>query len=152
MENGEERIALAVELFKSGYNCSQAVVAAFADLYGLSREEALKVSASFGGGIGRMRETCGAACGLFILAGLKFGTTVASDSEGKAENYRIVQDLAEQFKQQNGFLRCRDLLGLSEDKKETYKPEERTQQYYERRPCSKIVEDAARLWYINYAK
>jgi C_GCAxxG_C_C family probable redox protein len=92
MENGEERIALAVELFKSGYNCSQAVVAAFADLYGLSREEALKVSASFGGGIGRMRETCGAACGLFILAGLKFGTTVASDSEGKAENYRIVQD------------------------------------------------------------
>ena len=106
MEYGEERIALAVELFKSGYNCSQAVVAAFADLYGLSREEALKVSASFGGGIGRMRETCGAACGLFILAGLKFGTTVASDSEGKAENYRIVQDLAEQFKQQNGFLGC----------------------------------------------
>lgn len=152
MEKGEERIALAVELFKSGYNCSQAIVGAFADLYGLTREDALKVSASFGGGIGRMRETCGAACGLFILAGLKFGSTDAKDSDAKAENYRVVQELAEKFKQQNGFLKCRDLLGLSENVKESHKPEERTQQYYERRPCSKIVEDAARLWYINYVK
>lgn len=152
MEKGEERIALAVELFKSGYNCSQAIVGAFADLYGLTREDALKVSASFGGGIGRMRETCGAACGVFILAGLKFGSTDAKDSDAKAENYRVVQELAEKFKQQNGFLKCRDLLGLSENVKESHKPEERTQQYYERRPCSKIVEDAARLWYINYVK
>ena len=152
MEKGEERIALAVELFKSGYNCSQAIVGAFADLYGLTREDALKVSASFGGGIGRMRETCGAACGLFILAGLKFGSTDAKDSDAKAENYRVVQELAEKFKQQNGFLKCRDLLGLSENVKESHRPEERTQQYYERRPCSKIVEDAARLWYINYVK
>ena len=152
MEKGEERIALAVELFKSGYNCSQAIVGAFADLYGLTREDALKVSASFGGGIGRMRETCGAACGLFILAGLKFGSTDAKDSDAKAENYRVVQELAEKFKHQNGFLKCRDLLGLSENVKESHKPEERTQQYYERRPCSKIVEDAARLWYINYVK
>lgn len=152
MEKGEERIALAVELFKSGYNCSQAVVAAFADLYGMSREDALRVSASFGGGIGRMRETCGAACGLFILAGLKFGTTDAKNAEAKGENYRVVQELAAKFKEQNGFLRCRDLLGLYEDKKESHQPEERTQQYYERRPCAKIVEDAARLWYINYVK
>lgn len=152
MGKEEERIALSVELFKSGYNCSQAVVAAFADLYGVSREDALRISASFGAGIGRMRETCGAACGLFILAGLKFGTTEAKNTEAKAENYRIVQDLAEQFRKENGFLKCRDLLGLSEEKKESYKPEERTQQYYERRPCAKIVEEAARLWYINYVK
>ncbi|MEG1546251.1 MAG: C-GCAxxG-C-C family protein, partial [Bacteroides sp.] len=67
----EERIQRAVELFKSGYNCSQSVVAAFADLYGYTEEQALKMSASFGGGIGRMRETCGAACGMFMLAGLE---------------------------------------------------------------------------------
>ena len=66
----EERIDRAVELFKSGYNCSQSVVTAFADLYDLTEEQALRISASFGAGIGRMRETCGAACGMFILAGL----------------------------------------------------------------------------------
>ena len=82
----EERINKAVELFKSGYNCSQSVVAAFADLYDLTDDQALRVSASFGGGIGRMRETCGAACGMFILAGLENGTTIVKDKKGKGEN------------------------------------------------------------------
>lgn len=67
----EERIEKAVSLFKEGYNCSQSVVAAYADLYGFTREQALRMAASFGGGIGRMRETCGAACGMFLLAGLE---------------------------------------------------------------------------------
>ena len=66
----EDRIQRAVEFFKSGYNCSQSVVAAFADMYGFTEEQAFRMSASFGGGIGRMRETCGAACGMFLLAGL----------------------------------------------------------------------------------
>ena len=69
----EERISRATELFKSGYNCSQSVVAAFADMYGFTEEQALRMAASFGGGIGRMRETCGAACGMFLLAGLGEG-------------------------------------------------------------------------------
>lgn len=69
----EDRVAKAVALFKEGYNCSQSVVTAFADLYGFTREQALHMSASFGGGIGRMRETCGAACGMFLLAGLEKG-------------------------------------------------------------------------------
>lgn len=64
----EDRIQKAVELFKSGYNCSQSVVAAFADMYGFTQEQALRMGASFGGGIGRMRETCGAACGMFLVA------------------------------------------------------------------------------------
>ena len=64
----EDRVAKAVALFREGYNCSQSVVTAFADLYGFTREQALHMSASFGGGIGRMRETCGAACGMFLLA------------------------------------------------------------------------------------
>ena len=74
---------LAVELFKQGYNCSQSVVAAFADLYGFNRNQALRMSASFGAGIGRMRQTCGAACGMFMLAGLDCGATEGSDAKAK---------------------------------------------------------------------
>ena len=88
MEN--ERIEKAVALFKEGFNCSQSVVAAFADQYGFTHEQALRMSASFGGGIGRMRETCGAACGLFMLAGLETGATEGSDRDGKAANYALV--------------------------------------------------------------
>ena len=69
----KDRIEKAVELFKSGYNCSQSVVGAFADMYGFTEEQAFRMSASFGGGIGRMRQTCGAACGMFLLAGLEKG-------------------------------------------------------------------------------
>ena len=142
----EERIARAKELFKSGFNCSQSVVAAFADLYGLTEEQALKVSASFGGGIGRMRETCGAACGIFLLAGLKYGSTDPKNADAKGENYRIVQELAEDFKKANGFLKCRDLLGLDKNLKETPQPEARTAAYYAKRPCVEIVASAARIW------
>ena len=144
MEN--ERIEKAVELFKEGFNCSQAVVGAFADKYGFTREQALRMSASFGGGIGRMRETCGAACGLFMLAGLETGSTEGADSKGKAANYALVQELAEEFKQRNGALRCADLLGLSKKEPIVSTPEARTNQYYAKRPCVKMVEEAARIW------
>ena len=109
----EDRVAKAVALFKEGYNCSQSVVTAFADLYGFTREQALHMSASFGGGIGRMRETCGAACGMFLLAGLEKCAIEGKDRESKAANYALVQELAEEFKKRNGALRCADLLGLS---------------------------------------
>ena len=142
----EERIEMAVSLFKEGFNCSQSVVAAFADKYGFTREQALKMSASFGGGIGRMRETCGAACGLFLLAGLETGATEGADREGKAANYALVQELAEEFKQRNGALRCADLLGLSKKEPVVSTPEARTDQYYAKRPCVKMVEEAARIW------
>ncbi len=97
----EDRIQKAVELFKSGYNCSQSVVAAFADMYGFTQEQAVRMSASFGGGIGRMRETW-AACGLFLIAGLETGATEATDREGKAANYAVVQELAAEFKNATG--------------------------------------------------
>lgn len=142
----EERIEKAVELFKEGFNCSQSVVAAFADQYGFTDEQALRISASFGGGIGRMRETCGAACGLFLLAGLETGTTEGSDREGKARNYAVVQELAEEFKLRNGALKCADLLGLSKKEPVVSTPEARTAQYYAKRPCVKMVEEAARIW------
>ncbi len=144
--NKEERIGQAVAFFKEGYNCSQSVVAAYADMYGFTREQALRMSASFGGGIGRMRETCGAACGMFLLAGLETGCTDASNREGKGANYALVQQLAAKFKKENGALRCADLLGLSKKEPVVSTPEARTQQYYAKRPCAKMVETAARLW------
>lgn len=142
----EERINRATELFKSGYNCSQSVVAAFADMYGFTEEQALRMSASFGGGIGRMRETCGAACGMFLLAGLEKGSTNGADREGKAANYALVQELAAEFKKRNGSLNCGELLGLKKKAPISTEPEARTEQYYAKRPCSKMVEEAARIW------
>lgn len=146
MNEKENRVERANELFKSGYNCSQSVVAAFADMYGFTEEQALRMSASFGGGIGRMRETCGAACGMFLLAGLEKGAIEAKDKEGKAANYALVQELAAEFKKRNGSLICAELLGLKKRDQITFVPEERTEQYYAKRPCSKMVEEAAKIW------
>lgn len=147
----EERIELAVSLFKEGYNCSQSVVAAFADMYGFTREQALKMSASFGGGIGRMRQTCGAACGLFLLAGLETGCTEGKNREGKEDNYKFVQQLAGEFEKRNGSLTCSRLLGLEKNAPTPTTPEARTEEYYKKRPCVKIVEEAARIW-VEYLK
>lgn len=142
----EERIKLAVALFKEGFNCSQAVVAAFADLYGFTREQALKMSASFGGGIGRMRKTCGAACGLFMLAGLETGCTEGKNREGKEANYILVQQLAREFEKRNGSITCAELLGLDKNSPTPTTPEARTAEYYKKRPCSSMVEEAAKIW------
>ena len=149
--NDEQRVARAVELFMKGYNCAQSVTAAFADEYGYTEEQALKMSASFGGGIGRMRETCGAACGMFILAGLETGCVDAADRQGKADNYAFVQQLAEEFRRENGSLICAELLGLRERKPQSPNPDERTSAYYMKRPCVKMVETAARIW-VNRIK
>ncbi|NLI37304.1 MAG: C_GCAxxG_C_C family protein [Bacteroidales bacterium] len=149
----EDRVTKAVELFKEGYNCSQSVVGAFADMYGFTPEQAFRMSSSFGGGIGRMRETCGAACGLFMLAGLETGATKGSDKEGKAANYALVQKLADKLKSKNGSIVCGVLLGLRKSEVELQTinnlssvPAERTEQYYKKRPCVQLVEQAARLW------
>ena len=140
-----DRIEKAVALFKSGYNCSQSVVAAFADLYGFTEEQALRMSAAYGGGIGRMRMTCGAACGLFMLAGLEKGAIDAKDREGKGACYALVQELAAVFKERNHSLVCAELLGLKQPEGVSM-PEARTEQYYAKRPCVKMVEEAARIW------
>ncbi len=141
----EERVDKAVTYFKSGYNCSQSVVAAFADMYGYTEEQAFRMAASFGGGIGRMRQTCGAACGMFLLAGLENGATDAKDRDGKAANYALVQQLAGEFAKRNGSLICAELLGLKQPEG-SFIPENRTDQYYQKRPCVKMVEEAARIW------
>ncbi|MBO4735606.1 MAG: C_GCAxxG_C_C family protein [Paludibacteraceae bacterium] len=142
----EERIEKAVALFNSGFNCSQSVVAAFADMYGFTEEQALRMSASFGAGMGRMRETCGAVCGMFLLAGLECGQTDPKDAASKTFNYKVVQELAAKIKEQNGSIRCADLLGQLKEKKTTHVPEARTAEYYAKRPCPRMVECAARIW------
>lgn len=142
----EERIAKAVALFKEGYNCAQSVVGAFADLYGFSEEQAYRMAASFGGGIGRMRQTCGAACGMFLLAGLDCGAVEGSDREGKSHNYAVVQDLARKFEETNGSQVCAELLGLKPKTPVVAQAEARTAEYYAKRPCARMVETAARIF------
>lgn len=146
MNDKELRIARAVELFKQGYNCAQSVTAAFADIYGFTPEQAFKMSASFGGGIGRMRQTCGAACGMFLLAGLETGATDGADRTGKSHNYAVVQQLARLFENENGSLICSELLGLKPKTPVVSEAEARTSEYYAKRPCTRMVETAARLF------
>ena len=142
----EKRAERALELFKQGFNCSQAVFAACADIYGIEDEAlALRLAASFGGGTGRMRMTCGAANGMFMLAGLHNGSATPHDNEGKMANYAFVQQLAGEFKGKYGSLVCAELLGLA-PKPQDPKPEERTQQYYEKRPCSEMVAESVRIY------
>lgn len=144
----EDRIQHAVELFMSGYGCSQSVVAAFADLYGLDDTMAKRIAAGFGGGVGRMRMMCGTVSGLVILAGLDCGQTEGNDREGKAACYKVVQELLETFRQRNGSIICAELLGLNGCPvvKTTYVPDERNAEYYKKRPCAQKVESAARIF------
>ena len=145
-EEIESRAARAVDLFKQGFNCSQAVFTSCADLYGITDESlALRLAASFGGGMGRMRLVCGAASGMFMLAGLHNGSATPHDNTGKMENYAFVQQLAGDFKSRYGSLICAELLGLA-PKPQAPKPEERTQQYYEKRPCVEMIAEAVRIY------
>lgn len=144
-EEIEMRVERAKALFKQGFNCSQAVCAACADIYGIDEQTALRIAASFGGGIGRMRQTCGAACGMFILAGLENGSATPGDAEGKKQNYTLVQDLAAKFKQENGSLICAELLGIAPKPQEPT-PEARTENYYQKRPCVEMVANAVRIY------
>lgn len=141
----EDRIEKAYALFMKGYNCAQSVTAAFADLYGLTEEQALLASASFGGGMGRMRLTCGTVTGMFLLAGLESGTINPDNRELKARNYAMVRELAERFKAENGSIVCSELLQMG-NKTESAMPSERTAAYYKKRPCPELVRCAARIY------
>ena len=142
------RVEQAVDNFMQGYGCCQSVVAAFADLYGLDDTMAKRIAAGFGGGVGRMRMMCGAVSALVILVGLDCGQTEGSDREGKSACYRVVQQLLERSRQQNGSIICAELLGLNgyERTHSSYIASERTAEYYKKRPCAAKVESAARLF------
>ncbi len=134
----------AKELFFKGYNCAQAVFCAFADQYGLDTQTAYRISSSFGGGMGRMREVCGSVSGMFMAAGLIYGYSPDDPKNAKGEHYKLIQYLAEEFKKRNDkhSIICREILGIG-DKKESYIPEERTAEYYKKRPCADRIYDAA---------
>ncbi len=144
MESKREK---AVSFFKEGYNCSQSVLLAYAEDYGIERNLALRMAASFGAGMGRMREICGAFSGILFVAGLETGATEGCDREGKMANYELVQKLAEVYRERNGSIYCKELLGLvpkgqagvSNEVFRDAKPEERTAEYYKKRPCPELI-------------
>ena len=142
--NIEERSARAKELFLSGYNCAQSVVLAYRDLTELDEKTAAIISSSFGGGMGRLREVCGAVSGMSMVAGFLFPNFDPADSQSKKANYEAVQELAEKFRAENGYIVCRDLLGLAVQKEDPT-PSPRTESYYKRRPCAEYVAIAARI-------
>lgn len=133
----------AYDLFMQGYNCSQSVFGAFCDLTGIDFELSLRLSSSFGGGVGRLREICGAVSGILMVAGVLYGYTVPADNSVKSEHYKRVQELAHRFAEENGAYVCRELLGLSGESH--YVAEKRTDEYYKKRPCPELVRNAARL-------
>jgi C_GCAxxG_C_C family probable redox protein len=106
------RAQYAVESFKEGFSCSQAVVAAFSDLFELDRQKALKISQAFGGGMARMGLTCGAVTGAFMAIGLKYGRTRPEDEEAKEKTYALVHDFIREFKARHGSIVCRELIGV----------------------------------------
>lgn len=140
----------AMKLFKEGYNCSQAVFLAFSDKYDIDEVAAVRLASSFGGGMGRLREVCGAVSGMFMVAGLLYGYDDPKAKEEKAEHYERIQQLAAGFTDINGSIVCRELLGLSQ-KKDDPTPSERTNEYYKKRPCEQLVGIAAAIMeqYIN---
>ena len=144
----EQCVQRSIELFMQGYGCSQSVVVAFAELYGIDDLIAKKISAGFGGGVGRMRMMCGAVSGMVMLTGLDCGQTEGSDREGKAACYKVVQQLLNTFKAENGSIICAELLTQNGCKvvKDNNIPDERTAEYYKKRPCVRKVESAARIF------
>lgn len=142
MQNKGEQ---AQALFEEGYNCAQSVAAAFAEEMGLSREEVLRLSSPFGGGMGRLREVCGAVSGMLLAAGMLYGYDTPADWQVKRDTYAMVQELAARFREKNGSIICRELLGLPEAEGSP-DPTPRTETFYKERPCAALVRCAAELF------
>ena len=155
----EERVAKAKRLFKEGgFNCCQAVVLAYNDLFGLPDETAAALSSGFGGGMGRLREVCGSVSGMVLLAGLLKPACDPSDKAARTGNYALVQEVAGEFKAMNGSFICKELLGLGKNGgqavhssgeihgiPESPVPSNRTPEYYKKRPCEELVGISARI-------
>ena len=133
----------AMAYFKQGFNCAQAVVLAFRDVTGLSEGESARLAASFGGGFGRMREVCGAVSGMGIVAGILYGCDDPKDQAAKQAHYALVQEMAGKFREANGSIVCRELLGDKSVIRTA--PEARTAEYYKKRPCIELVGMAAEI-------
>ena len=138
MDHGEK----AAQLFLQGYNCAQAVAVAFCDVTGLQPAFAAKMASSFGGGMGRLREVCGAVSGMLMVAGLLYGYAVPGDDQIKKEHYQLVQHLAGQFREEVGSIVCREIL---KNPPTDPAPTSRTEEFYRKRPCTRMVMLAAQV-------
>ena len=139
-----DHVEKARALFLEGYNCSQSVLCAFEDLTGLDRETSARLASSFGGGMGRMREVCGTVSGALLVLGQLCGYSDPKDSRAKTEHYHLVQEFARRFKEINGTIICRELLGLTR-KHDAPTPEARSADFYKKRPCRELVGMAAEI-------
>lgn len=134
----------AKELFMEGYNCAQAVFCAFCDVTGLDFDAAARMASSFGGGLGRLREVCGTVTGAALVLGALRGYDDPKDQAAKTEHYRLIQEFARRFREQNGSIICRELLqGVQVTSGSA--PEARTEGYYKKRPCSELCWQSARI-------
>ncbi len=139
------RADMAREMFLEGYNCSQAVVGAFADLFGYDAVTAMKFAEGLGGGMGRLRLTCGAVAAMATLASMKMSSGEPGDLKRRGEIYAVIQRMAGEFKQNNGSVICAELLGAALPKDNSAQPEARTPDYYKRRPCADKIYQCALL-------
>lgn len=140
---GVSREERAKALFRQGYNCCQAVLLAFQDVTGLDTDALLKVSSGLGGGMARMRETCGTVSAMAIIAGFLSPATDPSVHSQRTSNYALVQKLAAEFRDRNGSISCRELLSLKSAGWQAPEPSVRTDEFYRTRPCERFVGDAA---------
>ena len=140
---------LARELFESGYNCSQAVFCAFGDVTGLDVDQAARLSSSFGGGMGRLREVCGTVSAAFLVLGAVEGYADPKDPEAKKRHYERVREFAARFREKEGSIICRELLAKSAVEKNQIAPggdpEARTAEYYRKRPCPALCALSAQI-------
>ncbi len=141
--NITERREKAVNLFNQGYNCAQSVFLAYSDIYNIDEDLAKKISVSFGGGMGRLRETCGAVSAMAIIAGFEHPASNPDDQQAKTTNYAAVQSMVNQFKEKFGTINCGELLRLPVSKGPA--PSERTAEYYAKRPCARFVAYATEI-------
>ena len=137
-----DHVQYAGDLFVKGYNCAQAVAVAFCDVTGLSEEFSARMASSFGGGVGRMREVCGAVSGMALVAGLLYGYGDADDGAAKRQHYQLVQHLAGQYREQAGSIVCREIL---KNPPSDPIPTPRSGEFYANRPCARLVMLAARI-------
>ena len=132
----------AAELFLGGYNCAQAVAVAFCDLTGLEEKQAARMASGFGGGMGRLREVCGAVSGMLLVLGILDGYDDPTNDAAKKALYSRVQELAREFREENGSIICRELL---DNPPADPNPTPRTAVFYTQRPCARMVLTAARI-------
>lgn len=134
---------IAKSYFEQGYNCSQAVALAFADEIGMDSNMIARLTGGFGGGMGRMREVCGTVSGTALVLSALYGYSDPTDADAKAQLYADVQKVAGEFKEENGSVVCRELLGLTKSGFDNPQPEKRTDKYYKKRPCGELVKMSA---------